>query len=60
MLRAEQAMPDAIVRSMAEAAEWILKDAVETQASQGASVSTTNDNRPPSQSWHTLRENFHL
>lgn len=40
MLRAEQAMPDVIVPSMAEAVEWILKDAVETQASQTTSVST--------------------
>lgn len=40
MLRAEQAMPDVIVPSMAEAVDWILKDAVETQASQTTSVST--------------------
>jgi len=40
MLRAEQAMPDVIVSSMTEAVDWILKDAVETQASQTTSVST--------------------
>ena len=40
MLRAQQAMPDTIVQSMAEAVDWILKDAVGTQASRTASVST--------------------
>jgi len=40
MLRAQQAMPDTIVQSMAEAVDWILKDAVGTQASRIASVST--------------------
>jgi heptosyltransferase-2 len=40
MLRAQQAMPNTIVQSMAEAVDWILKDAVETQASRTASVST--------------------
>ena len=39
MLRAERAMPDTIVPSMAEAADWILKDAVGTP-SQTTSVST--------------------
>ncbi|HZH49098.1 MAG TPA: HAD-IIIA family hydrolase [Nitrospira sp.] len=40
MLRAQQAMPDTIVQSMAEAVDWILKDAVGTQASRIASGST--------------------
>ena len=40
MLRAQQAMPDTIVQSMAEAVDWILKDAVGTLASRIASVST--------------------
>jgi len=40
MLRAQQAMPDTIVQSMTEAVDWILKDAVGTQASRTASVST--------------------
>jgi lipopolysaccharide heptosyltransferase II len=40
MLRAQQAMPDTIVQSMAEAVDWLLKDAVGTQASRIASVST--------------------
>jgi hypothetical protein len=39
MLRAEHAMPDTIVPSMAEAADWILKDAVGIP-SQTTSVST--------------------
>ncbi len=40
MLRAQQAMPDTIVQSIDEAVDWILKDAVETQVSRTASVST--------------------
>ena len=40
MLRAEQAMPDTIVQSMAEAVDWILKDAVGTRASRTEPVST--------------------
>ncbi len=40
VLRAEQAMPDAMVQSMAEAVDWIFKDAVRAQASQAPSVST--------------------
>ena len=30
MLKAEQAMPDAVAKSMAEAVDWILEDAVNT------------------------------
>jgi len=40
MLQAENAMPDTIVPSMGEAADWILKDAVRTASSQTKSVST--------------------
>jgi hypothetical protein len=40
MLRAEQAMPDMITSSMAQAVDWILKDVVGTQASKTTSAST--------------------
>ena len=40
MLRAENAMPEVIVPSMAEAADWILKDAVGAPSSQTTSEST--------------------
>ena len=41
MLRAEGAMPDTIVPSMGEAADWILRDAIGARSSQTTSVSTS-------------------
>jgi heptosyltransferase-2 len=40
MLRAAQAMPDAVARSLAEAAEWILNDVAATQAPKAAPAVT--------------------
>jgi heptosyltransferase II len=40
MLLAAQAMPDAVAKSLAEAAEWILKDAAASLASKSASALT--------------------